>query len=118
MNWLAFLIAAGFGGAIRYVFEHRYQPIGKHGFPKATLIVNVLGAFILGLVFTAPNTTYLVFGTAFCGALTTFSGISAQLMRRVNSGAVGAALSYLAITLVIGLSAAELGLLLGKLIFS
>lgn len=118
MNWVAFIVAAGMGGAVRYYLEHRLQPIGKKGFPKATLIVNLLGAFILGLVFSAPESIYLTIGTAFCGALTTFSGISAQLMRRIKAGANVAAFQYLAVTLFFGLGVAELGLLLGELIFN
>ena len=118
MNWFLFLLAAAIGGYIRYEFEHRVQPIGKTGFPKATLYVNVFGAFLLGFVLTAPESIYLTLGVAFCGALTTFSGISAQLMRRISAGAFGAALTYIAVTLVIGLGAAELGLLLGQLLFN
>lgn len=118
MNWVAFVIAAGLGGFIRYNFEHRIQPVGKSAFPKATLYVNLIGAFLLGLVFSAPDNIYLVAGTAFCGALTTFSGISAQLMRRITTGAFGAALSYISITFALGLGVAEIGLLVGELIFN
>ena len=118
MTWVWFGIAAGLGGFIRYIVEHRLQPVGKTGFPKATLYVNVAGAFFLGLVFSAPENLYTTLGVAFCGALTTFSGISAQLMRRVTTGAYSAAINYLAITLIIGLGAAEVGLLIGKLLFN
>ena len=118
MTWIYFVIAAGLGGFIRYVFEHKLQPIEKTGFPRATLIVNVAGSFILGLVFVAPDSGYKVIGITFCGALTTFSAISAQLMRRVHSGAIGAAVSYLGLTLLFGLVAAQVGLLIGELLFN
>lgn len=118
MNWVWFVVAAGAGGFIRYQVEHRIQPIGKTGFPKATLFVNIAGAFLLGFVFSAPENIYTTIGIAFCGALTTFSGISAQLMRRLTTGAFGAALTYISITLTVGLVAAELGLILGELLFN
>lgn len=118
MTWFLFAIAAGLGGFIRYAFEHKLQPVGKTGFPRATLIVNVAGAFILGLVFAAPENYNQVIGIAFCGALTTFSGISAQLMRRVNSNEFSAALSYLTTTLVLGLTSAQVGLFLGDWLFN
>ena len=118
MTWILFALAAGLGGFIRYAFEHKLQPVGKTGFPRATLIVNVAGAFILGLVFAAPENYYQVIGIAFCGALTTFSGISAQLMRRFNSNAFSAALSYLTMTLVLGLTSAQVGLFLGDWLFN
>lgn len=118
MTWVLFALAAGLGGFIRYALEHKFQPIGKTGFPRATLAVNVLGAFLLGLVFSAPENLYQIIGIGFCGALTTFSAISAQLMRRVTTGAYGAALNYLGLTLVFGLLAAQLGILLGDFIFN
>ena len=114
MNWLWFVVAAGLGGFVRYALEHKFQPVGQTGFPKATLQVNVAGSFLLGLVLSAPASVHNTIGIAFCGALTTFSGISAQLMRRVTTGAHLAAINYLVVTLVLGLGAAELGILLGK----
>ena len=118
MIWLWFALAAGLGGFIRYAIEHRMQPIGKTGFPRATLSVNVAGSFLLGLVIAAPDTIHTTIGIAFCGALTTFSGVSAQLMRRVTSGAISAALNYLVITLGLGLIAAEIGILVSELLFN
>jgi CrcB protein len=118
MIWFWFAIAAGLGGFIRYALEHRMQPVGKTGFPRATLYVNVFGSFLLGLVIAAPDSIHTTIGIAFCGALTTFSGVSAQLMRRVTSGAISAALSYLAITLTLGLIAAEIGIQLSELLFN
>ena len=117
MSWLAFVIAAGLGGFVRYFLETKIPPIGKSAFPKATLFVNVAGAFLLGLVFAAPENIYTTVGIAFCGALTTFSAISAQLLNRVMSGAFLAAINYLLTTLALGLLAAQIGLLIGELIF-
>lgn len=118
MNWMLFVLAAGFGGYLRYKVEHKFQPIVTTGFPKATLAVNLIGAFLLGLVFTAPNYVPTLVGIAFCGALTTFSGVSAQLMRQIITGSYSKALIYISITIVGGLTFAELGLYFGKLIFS
>ena len=118
MNLVFFAIAAGIGGFVRFLVEQRIQPIGKDAFPRATLYVNLTGAFLLGLVFSAPESLYTIIGIAFCGALTTFSGISAQLMRRVSSGAIWAATSYVVITFGIGLVLAQLGLLIGDFIFN
>jgi CrcB protein len=117
MNWFAFIGAAALGGLVRFVVESKLPPIGKSAFPKATLFVNIAGAFLLGLVFAAPENIYTTIGIAFCGALTTFSAISAQLLNRVLSGAFVAAINYLLATLALGLIAAQLGLLLGDLIF-
>lgn len=118
MTWVLFALAAGVGGFVRYAFEHKLQPVGKTGFPRATLLVNVVGAFLLGFVYSAPTNIYQVVGIAFCGALTTFSAISAQLMRRVTTGAYLAAAQYIGLTLLFGLLAAQLGLRIGEYIFN
>lgn len=117
MSWIVFVGAAALGGFIRYFVESKIPPIGKSAFPKATLFVNIAGAFLLGLVFAAPANIYTSVGIAFCGALTTFSAISAQLLNRVMSGAFVAAINYLFVTLALGLVAAQIGLLIGQLIF-
>lgn len=117
MNWILFIAAAALGGFIRYFVESKIPPVGKSAFPKATLFVNTAGAFLLGLVFAAPENIYTSVGIAFCGALTTFSAISAQLLNRVMSGAFVAALNYILVTLALGLVAAQVGLLIGGLIY-
>ena len=74
----------------------------------ATLIANVVGTVILGWVVAAERWRALV-GTGFCGALTTFSTLQVQLVELVDAGRAGLAATYLAVSLVCGLVAAELG---------
>jgi CrcB protein len=68
----------------------------------ATLLVNVVGAFILGVVFTrSPR----FLGTGFCGALTTFSTLSTQLLALSPAEAV----AYAVGSVVLGYLAVDLG---------
>ncbi|MBE2315483.1 CrcB family protein [Solirubrobacter sp. CPCC 204708] len=70
--------------------------------PWGTLLVNVVGAFLLGAVVTrAPK----FLGTGFCGAFTTFSTMQVELLElRVLEAAM-----YGAASIVLGLAAVALG---------
>ncbi len=117
MTAVLFVLAAALGGVGRYVVENRLPPSGSKAFPIATLIVNVTGSFLLGLVMSAPHNVQLIAGTAFCGALTTFSGVSLQLHRRIQAQDISAALKYLALLVVLGMSAAWVGIQLSSRLF-
>lgn len=113
-----FVLAAALGGVGRYVIENHLPPTGVKAFPTATLLVNVVGSFLLGLVMSAPHDVQLIAGTAFCGALTTFSGVSLQLQRRIQAQDITAAFKYVTLLLAFGLSAAWAGMQLSSRLFS
>ena len=113
--WL--IVAAAIGGLTRFTVEYFLPPVGTQAFPRATLIVNVVGTFLLGIFLAAPHDVRLVVGSGFCGALTTFSGVSLQLHRRFSAGDRSAGVRYLGSTLVLGLAAAAIGMALGTHLF-
>lgn len=93
------------------------------GFPFGTLAVNVLGSFLMGLVLglaldsdLVPPAMRLVITAGFLGAFTTFSTFSWETLRLLEDGSVGLALGNLAVSLVLGLSAAWAGLWLSRLV--
>lgn len=79
----------GTGGAIgallRYAVSTR---IDEGEYPLATLAVNVLGSFLLGLVIFAglEHEFVLFFGTGLCGSFTTFSSFSFETVRLWEEG--------------------------------
>jgi CrcB protein len=80
-----------------------------------TLVVNVAGSALLGVVLGAtavPGWVVALVGTGFCGTLTTFSTFGADVVRMLEARTVARALGYLAATLVLGLGAAAAGYLL------
>lgn len=88
-------------------------------FPVSTLIVNVLGAFLLGYLVarvwpTAPTWLRAGLGVGLLGSFTTFSAVAVSLVSLGAAGQWMPALAYLAATLVLGLAAAWLGLRLGR----
>lgn len=82
------------------------------GWPWATLLVNVVATFLLGYFSTRllerlPTSNYQrpFVGTGICGGLSTFSTMQIEIVRLVQAGAWGVALSYLLASLVAGLVA-------------
>lgn len=85
----------------------------NEGFPWATLIINVVGALAIGLVATTVVETrpwvrpVVIVGVL--GGFTTFSAFALQTGTLLDAGHVVQALVYLALTMVGGLVAVELG---------
>ena len=80
------------------------------------LLVNVLGAGLLGLLAglpVAPRRQLLV-GVGFCGSITTFSSWMLAAMKYLSAGDWAAALGLIGLTLGLGLGAAALGFSLGR----
>jgi CrcB protein len=118
MNLILFVLAAALGGFIRFALEFHLPPVGKSAFPRATLIVNVIGAFLLGIVLILPGEWQVILGVGLCGALTTFSGVSLQLHRRLKSQAFRPAMVYAVILVTSSVAAAGFGIILGRYIFT
>ena len=80
------------------------------------LLVNVLGAALLGLLAgrpAAPRRQLLV-GIGFCGSLTTFSSWTLAAMKHLSGGDWLASVGSIGLTLGLGLGAAALGFSLGR----
>lgn len=96
--WLAFLTAAGAGAVARYLIDVSVRRRTAGAFPWGTLVVNVSGSLLLGLLtgfglqHGLSTTGGLVLGTGFCGAYTTFSTFSFETVKLLEEGAMGAAL--------------------------
>jgi CrcB protein len=118
MNLMLFIVAAALGGFIRFAVEYYLPPVGSSAFPRATLLVNIVGAFLLGIVLALPGQWQVIIGIGFCGALTTFSGVSLQLHRRLAAQAFRPAMIYAVTMITGGITAAAAGLILGRFLFS
>ncbi|NUT57087.1 MAG: fluoride efflux transporter CrcB, partial [Thermoleophilia bacterium] len=57
----------------------------------------------------ARNYRRALLGQGFCGALTTFSAFQLELLQMLDHDRAGLALAYAAVSLALGLAAAELG---------
>jgi len=97
----------GLGGALGAVCRHAVAsrvPAGEY--PLGTLVVNVLGSFLLALVTVAgaDRATLLFVGTGACGAFTTFSSFTVETVRLWEEGARLPAAGYAAGSLAGGLA--------------
>ena len=102
-------LACGLGALVRYFFS-RYNQASV--LPLGTLIVNLLGCFLIGLLYNHVESKeiYSVLATGFCGGLTTFSTLNDELQRLLNDKKEF--YSYLFVTYLGGLLAIFLGILL------
>jgi len=88
-------LLVGVGGAVgassRYLVG---RLLAHYSAPWATLAVNALGSFLLGVVVFGVNSSAaaLVVGVGFCGAFTTFSSFSYQTVQLWEQGDRGRAL--------------------------
>lgn len=106
------------GAAARYGVAERW-PTRTGQFPTGTLLVNVVGAFILGLLLEVlarlgedvgwRQRARLLLGTGFCGALTTYSTLATESDLLVRSYDTWLAVSYMAVSVAAGLAATALG---------
>lgn len=114
------LVAAGaaVGAPLRYVTDRAVQARHDSMFPWGTLSVNVAGCLLLGLLTAMPvsTVTAALLGTGFCGALTTYSTFSYEVLRLMQRRAwLLAALNAMA-TLLAGLGAVYCGIIIGQVL--
>ena len=117
MTWLLVGIAGAAGALTRYGIS---LALGPRPFPLATLLINVSGSFLLGVVltvgalgrFTPQVTTAIAVG--FLGAYTTYSTFSWELFTLGRTDRVATGVAYLALSVILGLLAAALGYRLGR----
>lgn len=105
------------GAILRYLISSiDLGPQGSlGGFPIKTFIINVLGAFVIGLVVAAAArgglderwTTFLKVGV--CGGFTTFSSFALETDQLLGKGAPGMAVLYVCLSVVCGVAAVVLG---------
>jgi CrcB protein len=108
MRELAAVFIGGVVGALARAGVAEAWPPAPGHWPWATLLVNVAGAFVLGAV-AARRSRIPLLGQGFCGALTTFSTFQLELLHMLEEGRTGLALAYAAVSITLGLAAAELG---------
>lgn len=112
------ILLVGFGGflgsVLRYLIGNWVTKVQllATGLP-ATLVVNVVGCFLIGLLFgyasRLPKDFLLLATTGFCGGFTTFSTFSMDSLKMIQKGEFGLLLIYVGISLLVGLAATWLG---------
>ena len=103
------------GGAARYLVSLAVKGLSK-GFPWATLVVNLVGCFLIGLLWGAfskngtEGSNWALFLTVgLCGGFTTFSTFSKEALMMLQGGNIWGFAGYVAISLVAGIALVALG---------
>jgi CrcB protein len=93
-------------------------------FPWGTLVINVSGSFVIGVLFVAlvergigSSTMRLALMTGLLGAYTTFSTFSLETFRLIEDGAVRSAMTNVGLSVVLGLMAVWLGVVAGRAVW-
>lgn len=117
MNLMVIGIGGAVGSIFRYLISGYVQQLSKSvGFPYGTLAVNVLGCFIIGVlfyladthgVFTSQARSFIFIGVL--GGLTTFSTFGNETMILVRDAEHGLALANIAANVLLSLGAVWLG---------
>jgi CrcB protein len=121
MTLLLIVMAAGaVGVGLRYVLDAAITNRAGDAFPWSTLVINVLGAFALGLIVALltghsigePLRPALTVGLL--GGFTTFSAVTVEAVSLAEDGMLARAALYVLVTNVVGIAAAVAGLALGR----
>ena len=103
------LVAAGgaAGAAVRWAVVGGTASDGH--FPWPTLVVNLVGCLVVGLLLGADRSVVLVAGIGFAGGLTTFATFSLELALLLDRGDAATALVYVGASLAGGVIAVLVG---------
>ena len=114
--WLGVFLVGGVGAVCRLLVDRAVSRRARPGFPVGTLVVNVSGAWLLGLLgaMTLSPDEALLAGTAFVGAYTTFSTWMLETQRLAEERRGLPAALNIVISVVLGLAAVWLGQLVGR----
>lgn len=115
-------IGGGLGAAARHLFNIGAARAFGIAFPWGTLGVNVFGSLATGLLAAwlaaryagADQNLRLFLATGILGGFTTFSAFSLDAVALWERGAHGAAVAYVAASVILSIAALALGLALGR----
>ena len=113
--WAGVALIGGAGSVLRFYVDGIVAAASRRDFPYGTLVVNLSGAVILGLItgLALAGDAALLAGTAAVGSYTTFSTWILETHRLTEERQHRKALLNIAVSLVLGVAAAELGRLIG-----
>lgn len=120
-NYLAVAVGGVIGCWGRYYATIVIQHLAGRSFPYATLLINVVGAFLMGFLFivtleraTISPSLRLGILTGGIGGFTTFSTFSMETLLLMEKGEIPRAALYVVLSVGLGLGAAALGVWLAR----
>lgn len=113
--WAGVVVIGGLGAVARFLVDGIVGSRLGRDFPFGTLVVNLSGAVILGLLtgLALGDDEALLAGTAAVGSYTTFSTWMFETQRLAEEREVRSSAVNVVISLVLGVAAAALGKAIG-----
>lgn len=116
------ILLVGLGGAAGSMLRYAFSVWFKHAnFPLATFLVNIIGSFVIGVVFAYAlrNESFainwrLFLAAGICGGFTTFSAFSLESLSLLQQQRIGMFFLYVMGSVILGLAATWLGYSLMK----
>ena len=115
-------LAGGLGAVLRLLVYRLTLVTGTTAWPLATLLVNVLGSFLIGLLivlcqqrWTVSEELKLAITTGLLGGFTTFSAFSLETVQMLERGEVVRPAFYVLSTVMLSLLACWFGLVAARL---
>lgn len=112
------------GGICRYLTQLYVQKNYPSSIPLGTLAANVIGCFIIGIIYALAErgnylspTARLLLATGFCGGYTTFSSFAAENVSLLQSGEFFYTAIYILLSVILGFIAVYFGASVIKLTF-
>ena len=123
MHWFAVALGGALGSIARYALSTWIFDISSHKFPYATLAVNVLGSFFMGILFVIivekaalPTEMRSLLMIGFIGAFTTFSTFSLDALGLWQNGHIFMSVVYMLATVILCLIAISSAIWLTRLL--
>jgi CrcB protein len=118
-------LGSGLGGVARYAVGLAAGAAFGVGFPWGTLIVNIAGSLVMGLLTgylawrgSGTDALRLLLATGFLGGFTTFSAFSLDVALLWERGDVVAAVLYAGLSVLVSLAALFIGLWLTRTVLA
>ena len=122
MNLSLVFVGGGIGAVARYWMQGIVYRFMSGVFPYGTVVVNVLGCFMIGLLMTGMEERFMVnpslrifITIGILGGFTTFSSFSFETIALFQDGEVFFGMLNILASVVICLSATYIGVVIGKL---
>ena len=115
------ILIVGLGGMLGSILRYlAYVIFGSHSFPFVTLLINISGSFMIGMItgIALKNASFgewrLFLITGVCGGFTTFSTFSMESFQLLQQNRNIAALVYVSCSVGLGIVAALSGFLISR----
>ncbi len=114
-------LGGGIGSILRYLTSVVIQKYYATVFPLATLVVNILGCLLIGIIMGLLEKNQVndsamkwLLVTGFCGGFTTFSAFGYENIRLLQNGNVFLPFVYISASIILGLGSVWIGFILVK----